>query len=215
MPSLLLTIPLLVFIYHYVRNGFLLPNFVGTLGARLIWASAFVSAYFLTTLTGASVSMAGMLLVLQFCAQAAIPHGFAMNMGKNSQPWSVMAPIKVLTLFGKDVTVPKYWPAYFFPQYDQAGWDTLPMWKRALIDFGGMAVVGAIRGAMVFFPCVVLGLSPLAALLGFVITTVWQPLSYFVGHYIPLGIFDNTPNSAEWGEFLIGVGWALSLLVFL
>lgn len=214
MLSLLLTIPFLIFIYHYIRNGFLLPSFVGTLGSRLIWAAAFVAAYLLTTLKGATTPVAAGLFVLQFLAQMLIPHGFAMNMGKNGEPWSAMPPIKVLTLFGKDVTVPKYWPAWFFPQYTQEEWSALPMWKRTLLDFGGMAVVGAIRGAVVFLPCIALGLSPLAALLGVAITAAWQPISYLVGHHIPFGILDNTPNSAEWGEFLIGAGWAISLLVF-
>lgn len=210
---LLFTIPLLIFFYHYIRNGWGFKD-LGDLRARLLWSFSFLIAYLATDAVDGNINFpaAAAVFVLQFVSILAIPHGFAMNMGRWYKPWSLMPRIKVMTLFGKDITLPKYWPAWFFPQYSQSEWTALPMWKRTLLDFGGMGIVGLLRGAMVFLPTIAFGISPLVAIAAF-LAQLWQPVAYFVGYYIPFKSLNNTPNSVEWGEFLIGLGWAVSLYI--
>ena len=64
---------------------------------------------------------------------------------------------------------------------------------------------------MVFGPTLFLGFSIAGVLSAMVLNTLWQPLSYYIGWYVPFTLFGNPARSANWGEFGIGIGWALAL----
>jgi hypothetical protein len=202
-------IALFVFMYHYERNGN--PWNSGDFIARILWGLTFGAGYGVLSFHSFHLGLYIWLCVAGFL-ELLIPHGFAMNMGRWAQPWSLMPAIKVLTWKGKDIMVPKCWPAIFLPQFDQAGWDALPMWKRTALDFGGMGLVGLYRGILGFVPAVLFGLSWHGAALGVLVTMLGQPISYFVGKYTPWTIWTNAAYSSQWGEFYVPIAWALALL---
>lgn len=187
----LLTIPLLVFAYHYERNGD--PANIGDFLSRTIWSFAVMVAYTMDALDDFNAYVAGWMIFGSFIA-IVIPHAFAQRMGNRTDAWT-------------DLFWTKWWPAY---------------WLKPLLntlspidqDFIGMASVGLLRGAAVFLPTVFFGYSAFLAITAMLLTAAWQPWSYYVGYKIPWNLWTNAANSSQWGEFGIGIGWAIALQIF-
>ena len=199
----LLVVALYVFSYHYERNGN--PINGGDFLSRIFWSIGFTLGYFL--LGGWKLDL--LLAVWMFLGgflEILIPHGFAQNMGKRTQTWDEMPSIPLFTVFGKALTLPKWWPALWMAPFKNKLSFT---WQ----DLLGMGTVGFMRGAIVFAPCVALGLGLLPVIAAILITAFWQPFAYWVGNRTPFNIWTNTANSSTWGEFYIGIGWALAVLV--
>jgi len=197
---LLLAVAVLIFGYHYLRNGWPFNEKRKTIGnfvARLMWCGTFVVAYILLSLPNTRLDVAVAYFFLSFAA-ILIPHAIAQDMGryeKNSIP-----------------TFQNRWISFFI-KVSQERWQGWPLWKRTAIDMLQMLVIGAARGLCVFIPPTLLGASITGAAAAVAIVACWQPLAYAIGHYIPFKGLNNAPNSSEWGEFLIGAGWALALVV--
>lgn len=185
---LLLTIPLLIFGYHYLRNGWPVNKLFsfGDFFARMMWCTTFLGAYFLTT---GGFSWLGALLFLLCYLEILVPHGIGMDMGRHPE-------------------FQNKWPTFFI-KVEQSTWELWPLWKRELVDVAQMFVIGLIRGLIVFAPLFFFNLPNL----GWAIATqaLWQPASYYLGYRIPYQVLRNAANSSEWGEFLVGIGWAVSL----
>lgn len=187
----LVVVSMLVFTYHYERNGD--PWAWGQLASRLIWALSMSVAY--TAVFFPSVSLVACVLMFGTgYAGLMVPHAFAQRAGRRTDLWT-------------DLPNSKWWPAFWMRPF-------LPSLSFASQDFIGMMSTGMLRGLIVFAPMVVLGYPLINALVGIFITAFWQPISYAVGYWIPFGLPHTTPNSSEWGEFLVGIGWAVALVFF-
>ena len=116
---------------------------------------------------------------------------------------------------GTWATVQKRWPGFFLPTITQERWEAVLPLKKVLYDFCGMAGVGFFRGLIVYGPTVFIGASLSGVLYAIFANTLAQPVAYLAGRFMPFAIWNNTPKSAEWGEFLIGLGWLASLAAFL
>ena len=187
---------LLVFSYHYERNGN--PWNLGDFGCRCLWVLSVVIGY--TALHYDNIHpLAVIWMGASAFLQLMVPHAFAQNMGNRTQTWEQMPRI---TLVGS-ITLPKWWPGALF------------IWVKnfAIQDFLGMASVGFWRGLVVFGPPMALGFSAVYCAAAIAITTIWQPVSYWVGYRIPYSIWTNAANSSTWGEFGIGIGWSIALLI--
>lgn len=196
----LFVLVLLVFGYHYERNGDPIP--LGDFLSRIFWGISFSIGYLACSLDRTNPWMAAFFVFSQFIAML-IPHAFAMNMGKRTQLWIDMTAIKVFGNF----TLPKWWPAYWLKPF----LTDLNFFEQ---DFIGMQTVGLLRGLVVFGLPIALGWIGLTAgLIAVVINMLWQPLSYTLGNMIPLNIWTNKAYSSTWGEFLIAFGWAFSIYI--
>lgn len=190
----LLVLALFVFAYHYERNGN--PLSWGDAFSRLFWGGAFALGYIALSGSNTNYYLALELGFAQYAAML-VPHAWVQNMGR----WA---------------TIQKKWPGFFLPGNWPSPWNPGSP-KATLHDFLGMMGVGFFRGLIVFGTMSVFAwwfdapVSLLGCLLAFVITTLWQPISYFAGYYVPWTMWDNTPRSSQWGEFGIGIGWALAL----
>lgn len=197
---------MLVFMFHYERNGtpWSLP---GTFISRVLWATSFSIGY--AILGGMSYGFYVFISLFVSCfVMSFIPHGFAMNMGNRAVTWDNMPPIKVMTLFGKDIFVPKWWPALWMKHFK----DKLSFfWQDAL----GMLSVGLLSSLVLFVPLFFLGMPALNVLFATMTMLISYPLCYGIGQKVPLSIFGNTPHSAMWGEFLLSIAFACSLVVLL
>lgn len=182
---------LFVFLYHYERNGN--PWAIGDTFERLIWAFVFAMGCPILGFVHASPAILGIaawLFVGQFIA-ILIPHAFAQQAGHRTTPWTQMG------------TWTKWWPGAPFVE----------LTDYPLQDFLGMMCVGALRGAIVFLPTILLGAPVAGALLAALMTAWWQPMAYWVGYKVPWSIWTNTANSSTWGEFFVPIGWAVALVV--
>lgn len=188
---LLLAIATLVFLYHYERNGNPL-HFEGNFVPRLFWAVGCAAVLVLLSLPGfpSYLWIAVLVTVVASFVQILVPHAYPQNMGRWPTPQNK-------------------WPSLFYGNYTQAEWDAMTPSQRERSDFIKMGCVGFIRGLIVFVPLAFLYPWFLAAL-SVAITAIWQPLSYYVGWRTPWAIWNNKANDAEWGEFYIGIGWALA-----
>lgn len=186
-----------VFGYHYERNGN--PANFGEFVSRTLWSLIFALSYTSLAAAGVNVYLAAALFVLQFAATAIVPHAWVQNMGN----WG---------------TVQRKWPGFFLPANWPATW--VPgSFDATLHDFLGMLSVGFIRGAVVFGLPLLASIwyhSPItwaAWVAAWWCTALGQPLAYLLGRHVNSSLWGNAPNSAEWGEFLVGVSWALSLII--
>lgn len=195
MIELAIITPLFIFAYHYVRNG--KPWDLGPIFGDIVWAAFFSLGSIVFLLPDFLPSIFLLLFVGAFLATE-IPHGFAQNAGFRTIKWDNMNPIPFI---GK-ITLLKWWPAFWMSGFK----DKLSF---AVQDALGMASVGFIRGILVFM--FVLRIHFFGALIAILTTTVWQPFAYWLGQKIPFATLGNTAHSTEWGEFLIGPGWALAL----
>lgn len=193
MHSLLLplVVALFVFAYHYERNGD--PLSLGTVFSRFFWGLSFSIGYTALDIPNFSLWIA-LLFVVTGYINLLIPHAWAQNMGR----WA---------------TPQRRWPGFYLPLLTNDAWTVLKPWKRAAYDALGMLGVGFFRGLVVFVPPVAFGAHMGAALLAILLTAIGQPICYLIGNHVPLSIWGNVKNSATWGEFLIGISWALSLYV--
>ena len=190
-------IVLFVFAYHYERNGN--PWAIGDTLERLFWAVCFGLGAALLSFPHFHYYAIGWLAVGALFG-IYIPHAFAQNMGDRTQTWDAMPSI---TIFGS-VTAPKWWPAIWMaPFKDKLGF--------TMQDFLGMGSAGLIRGIIVFVPTLFLGCSLAGVLFATALTTIWQPLSYWLGYRTPFTLWTNAANSSTWGEFYVPIGWALAL----
>lgn len=202
--SLLIVTAAFVFAYHYERNG--IPWKVGDLVSRLIWAITFGLGYILLSVQNIDFRLLGVYIAGAF-VEILIPHAFAQNMGRFGRPW---------TLGAGNVALPwsKYWPGSWLPHdYSLTEWQALSGTFKFWLDFLGMTSTAILRGIVVFFPAVYFGVSWTQALVAAGITALWQPLSYAIGWHVPLNWFGNTKDDATWGEFFVGIGWAIALAV--
>lgn len=181
---LLLVQCLFVFMYHYERNGN--PVSLGDTAERILWALSFSVGYGLIhwDLGIMALYFVGQLIAIY------IPHAFAQQMGRRLITWPQMGPWT------------KYWP----------GWPFMWVKDETIQDFGGMAVVGLLRGLVVFIPPIFLGASLWGAVIAIIITEYWQPCAYYLGWKVPFTLWGNTARSAQWGEFFVPIGWAAALL---
>lgn len=202
-----LVLALLVFAYHYERNGNPLPE--GDFLERLFWALSFSIGFLAINAEQHNFYLSAVLFVTQFIAML-IPHAFAQNMGHRIQAWEQMPRIK---LWGS-ITIPKWWPAYWMKLFI----DDLSYFEQ---DFLGMGTVGLLRGLLVFgipfvlglyFP-IFFGINYLIFVICVAISTIWQPIAYTLGPLVPFSIWTNQANTPAWGEFLIPFGWWFCLLV--
>ncbi len=181
-----------VFAYHYERNGN--PVNLGDFLSRAVWAFVFSAGYIILALTNTQSFVLAYLLFAAFVA-ILIPHGFAQRMGNRDNTWQEATG-----------SWQKYWPGYWV------------VWIKNLSnlqqDFLGMLSVGILRGFVVFAPTLFLGTSFIGVLAAIVTTSLGQTFSYYVGWKFPLSIWGNTAKSSEWGEFFVGVIWAISLSLF-
>ncbi|MDE2097904.1 MAG: hypothetical protein KGL39_11695 [Patescibacteria group bacterium] len=178
-----------VFSYHYQRNGY--PLKTDEFLSRAFWSLSYALGVLFISAPSVNLWFVVYSLTAGFVA-ILVPHEAYMNMGR----WP---------------TPQRQWPAFFLPLHTQAKWDTLTPSKKLRNDIIGMGAVGLWRGLIAFAAGPLVGLSSIGVLSAMVLTTVWQPFAYWVGWKIPVGWFNNTPKSAMWGEFLIGVGWALAV----
>ena len=134
--------------------------------------------------------LAGLFAVLSFIA-ILIPHAFAQRMGKRTDSWE---------------TLPwsKWWPVFWMKP-------VLRYLTNLDQDFIGMSVVGLLRGLIVFIPPYLLGWTH-SSVVSVMLTMLWQPMSYVVGWHTPWTLWTNPARSAQWGEFYIGIGWAIALV---
>ena len=188
---LLLTIAMLVFNYHYLRNGdpfITKSNFI----TRLLWALGCSAAVLLLELSNFTLEtwLASIMVFFTSFAAIHVPHANVQNMGR----WGVPQ---------------NKWPSFFFGNYTQEQWAAMTRQKKEFSDALKMGMVGLVRGVIVFVP-LLFAYPVLNVAAAILITAVWQPLSYFVGWRTPWAVFKNQPYSAEWGEFYIGIGWALA-----
>ena len=182
---------LFVFLYHYERNGN--PASLGDTVERILWSIGFgVGAAFLSDFH--NLPLAG-LYTVGAMLEIYVPHAAYQNMGS----WAVPQ---------------KTWPGFFLKNI--ATW--VPGSPAAIRhDFLGMMGVGFFRGLIVFVPPLVLSIwlplhaTVVGSLLGWAISTVGQAGAYLLGRYVPFALFTNPARSAQWGEFFIGVIWALAL----
>jgi hypothetical protein len=189
---LLLVSSLFVLAYHYERNGN--PYALGNTIERTLWATSFG--------LGAAVMPAptfhwGVILWLIVGAliEISIPHAFAQNMGRWNASWESQG-------------LAKYWPGYFVSLI-------VPDTNRTLRDILGMGCTGLLRGVIVFVPTLFLHCSIVGVLSATVLTMMMQPLCYWVGWYTPVTLWSNAAKSSQWGEFYIGIGWAIALAMLL
>lgn len=199
---LLPVIALLVFSYHYERNGN--PWNFGETVSRILWACALAASYALLTMP--IIYWRAPAMIPFAFLEILIPHAFAQRMGSRIDDWKTLQPISLGTIFGHALTVPKWWPAYWMKGF----MDKLTFIQQDII---GMASTGCLRGILVFLPLIPLGLSIYAALAAAILQGITQPVSYLIGRCTPFAAFGNPPKSVEWGEFYIGIGWAVSLYV--
>jgi hypothetical protein len=190
-----LVIALFVFAYHYERNGN--PLSFGEFFSRAFWAGSFSLGY--VALAGASTNifLAALYGALTFAA-ILVPSSFAEQMGREAAPWS-LSPLS------------KRWPAFWMPSYTQAQWSTFTGAKKTRIDFYGILSAGVLRGSVVFLPSIALGAPVFQSVIAAAAVALWQPFAYLAGRFTPFRMWDNSPYSTEWGEFYIGIGWALAL----
>jgi hypothetical protein len=189
---ILCVIALFVFAYHYERNGN--PANWGDFVCRLIWAGAFGVGYISLALAATKWFILLWMIVSAF-AEILIPHAFAQRMGNRADSWTMLP-------------VSKWWPVYWMKPF-------LPYLSNTLQDFIGMGFVGLLRGSIVFGLPVCLGWFWFGAALAIGITALWQPLSYLVGRFTPWSLWGNAPDSSQWGEFFVPIGWAFALAVAL
>lgn len=194
-----LVIALFVFAYHYQRNGN--PLSIGEFFSRCFWSGSFAVGYVSLAGLHANLWLALLYGLLAFIANM-VPHAFAQQMGRETAPWSLLA-------------LSKRWPAAWLPSVTQAVWDGYSLAKKIRRDCYAMLSVGVVRGAAVFLPGVYLGEHLLPAVVAAVVTAVMQPLAYLLGYITPFSMWGNSPRSSEWGEFYIGIGWALALYMAL
>lgn len=192
---LLLVIAGFVFSYHYERNGN--PENWGDFFCRLFWAGSFALGYATLSNVNLDFRLIAWYLIGAFL-ELLVPSAFAQNMGRWAVPWSLQG-------------LKKYWPGAWLPQYTQEQWTALSQSRKTCLDFLGMLSAGILRGAVVFLPGIFLGAPFFGSVLAAAAIALWHPVAYFVGFYIPFNIFGNVKNSAAWGEFLIGIGWAFAL----
>ena len=189
---------LFVWVYHYLRNGNNPFNVqYGDVAARLMWSGAFALGYLV--LSGNTYhGYTTLWFIVAAYVQLLIPHAFCMNMGRWEVPWSAQPFIR-------------YWPGAWLPQYSQTDWHNLEPSKRTRLDFLGMLSVGLLRGVIVFAPTLFLGHTGVSVLFATVLTTLLMPFSYLLGLFIPWQLLDNPPRSVAWGEFSVGIVWAVAL----
>lgn len=186
---LVLVTALLVFSYHYERNGN--PWNFGELVSRLIWGASLATAYIALSLPSTDFGIAICFLPLGYLGLL-VPHAWVQNMGT----WP---------------KAQKRWPGLLLPTLTDAQWAALSPFRRTMYDFFGMSSVGRIRGLLTFIPLTFLGMKLPVAVAAGLLQGAAQPLSYLIGRFTPFTLFGNAPNSAEWGEFYVGIGWAASL----
>lgn len=196
----LLVACLLVFAYHYERNGS--PWDLGDTACRLTWAIAFSTSYMMLVFLHINWWLVAWFMFAGFI-EILVPHAFAQRMGNRTDSWETLTPITVGTFFGKTITIPKWWPALWFEPF-------LPMSTPLEQDFIGMTSTGLVRGLIVFLPPYCFGVTHSVAI-PVCLTMLWQPISYAVGWITPLTLWTNPARSSQWGEFYIGIGWALAL----
>jgi hypothetical protein len=189
-----ITVLLLGFMYRLRGGGFVTIG--STTVCRLIWGVS-LSLVMFTDWWSLFVIPLAFLSML-------IPHGYAQNMGGWATPQN-------------------RWPTFFLPTWTQLEWDTMSPALRTFNDFIQMFFIGAWRGWIVFGG---LTLVKEFATIGehamwqtFIAawaTGLFQALGYLLGKYFPLSIGSSLPaKSACWGEFFNGVGWALSVAIYL
>jgi hypothetical protein len=186
-----LIVALFVFAYHYERNGN--PWNFGDFVSRLAWSAAFGTGYVCLTFPQTNWFL-GLWFIVGAFLEILIPHAFAQRMGHRTDSWTTLP-------------VSKWWPAYWFKPF-------LATTSALEQDFLGMSMVGFIRGFIVFFPPYLIGFTS-NCVLPICIVLLWQPVSYVVGYQTPWTLWTNTAKSSTWGEFYIGIGWALALAVSL
>ena len=188
---LALVVPFFIFMYHWERNGN--PLNLGDFGSRCLWSASMVVGYIVLSLSAGNTALIyGVFLLGLGFAEILIPHGFAMNMGRRTGPYSVCTGAWY-----------KYWPALPF------------LWIKnyTVQDVVGMASTGLLRGLAVFLPALFFGYSLLGVMAATILTSLWQAGAYYVGWYIPFSLPTTPARTATWGEFLVGAGWALALAV--
>lgn len=190
---LLLTVPLLIFAYHYLRNGWFFgrPWFQGHFKSRLAWSLSFAVAYLLTAGLASSLSIFVYFVIMSYAA-ILVPHGYAMDMGR----WS---------------TFESKWPSFFI-KVSQEKWEVMSPLRREAIDALQLACVGLVRGVLVFLP-LALKVSTTSLVSAVSVVAIGHPVAYWIGWRVPLKALNNEKNSAEWGEFLLAISWAVALFV--
>jgi hypothetical protein len=132
------------------------------------------------------------LLFTVFASEAWIGYGDSHDMGR--------MPAGYRANRAKDVCV-KWLPGYK---------DTDPFWKKELIDFRNMTILGFLSGCVATFP-----LWPWATqhAMAFIGGMSLMGLAYWIGYRIPISFPSVQKRSPEWGEVLTGA-FALIPLVF-
>lgn len=190
-----LVIALFVFAYHYERNGN--PFSFGEFFSRAFWAGSFSLGYVALAGVHTNIFLAALYGALSFVA-IMVPTSYAQQMGRETAPWS-LSPFK------------KRWPAFWLPSITQAQWDAYSDAKKTRRDFYAVMSSGLFRGAVTFLPAFFLGAPLFQSLIAVGAVTLWQPFSYLAGRFTPFTMWGNSPHSTEWGEFYIGIGWAIAL----
>ena len=166
-------------------------TFGSNVPCRTIWGAALAISYALTA--GSSVHLAYLSLVpLLGYGSMYIPHAYAQNMGRWLDPQ-------------------KKWPSFLVPTVTLQTWTAWPAWKRTCYDTLNMACVGFWRGSLVFLPFAYYSLTH--AILAIVSMVVLQPVTYFLGWYVPVKVTTSLmPKTTEWCEFLNGAAWTLAMV---
>jgi hypothetical protein len=152
-----------------------------------LWCSAFIIGHVVFAFSDCDAGEVIVLFVAQFVA-ILIPHGFAMRMGNRAEEWT-------------NLDLRRYWPGAWVLK--------VGIKDHLLQDFLGMMSVGLLRGAAVYLPMLFFNYTEISLILAAVLAGFLQPLFYFIGSKIPVASLGNHKQSTEWGEFLIGLQWAI------
>lgn len=184
------------------ENGTPYFNYGGTQAARFFWwvlpvtgETYYILSNYTALLYGVSnwhlALIFGAYAVLLFACLLILNHGLYQSMGTNSS--------------NGDST----FMTFFLPQFTM----TDPQWKRELIDFTGLTLVGLGRGLLqsvpfLFISLKFLWLAPFAALMG---------VAYLIGYKVLTRGFGISwfGGQTDMGEFFTGVFYGLGLAAVL